>query len=187
MPNAERKLLNNRKGFSLIEVMFACVVLTVGILAMISLMVSNISHSMGARDQIIASELAQEGIELVRNVRDNNFAADKKAFAADFANDDKDNCRIDKDSTDVADCNNGQNRKKLFLENGYYVHSDGAGDETKFQRKILIVYDTGRANDATSATISSMVSWGSDLHANCNACGVSNKCVCVSGVLTDWH
>ncbi|MDO8529622.1 MAG: dockerin type I domain-containing protein [bacterium] len=241
------------RGFSLIEVMIACFVLTVGILAMIDLMAISIRNSIGARDQIIASELAQEGMELVRNIRDNNFANDKKAFEDKFPNVDRDNCRIDKNSTDIKDCNNGNDRFRLYNsivyipefdynDNGVLdsadtlliqqilAHAPGAvcpplpkncdvngngkidsGDAmrlgqivnglgsynyyvlnnnrvgTKFQRKIMLIYDTGQANSAASVNLTSMVIWGSDFPADCGSCNSLNKCICVADVLTDWR
>jgi prepilin-type N-terminal cleavage/methylation domain-containing protein len=62
-----------RSGFTIIEIMVSIVVFCVGIIAAYVLISSSISLSMAARDEIIASNLAREQIELVKNVRDSNW------------------------------------------------------------------------------------------------------------------
>jgi prepilin-type N-terminal cleavage/methylation domain-containing protein len=176
----------NKNGFSLIEVIAATFVLAIGIMSVVGLMTKNIGNSIDSRDTIIASELAQEGIELVRNLRDNNFASGKKAFEANFPNVNKDNCRIDNESTDVVDCNNGGGGKKIYYSSsGFYDH-DPSGKETKFQRKIGISYDTGNASNADQVKITSNVWWGGGSDAPSN-CSVATKCIYVEDILTDWE
>ena len=79
-------------GFSLGEVLLAGFVLTVGLLSISALMAKSLKNSFENRDSIIAVELAQEGVELVRNVRDNSFIADADGFAKFSGNK---HCRID--------------------------------------------------------------------------------------------
>ena len=55
------------------EMMIAAFVLTVGITGALNLIVSVMRNSMNTRNAVIASGLAQEGIELIRNIRDNNM------------------------------------------------------------------------------------------------------------------
>lgn len=62
-------------GFSIAEVIIAAAVITVGILATLNLLYSSRNTERGNRDFIVAAQLAQEGVEIVRNVRDNNFAS----------------------------------------------------------------------------------------------------------------
>lgn len=62
-------------GFSIAEVLIASAVITVGILATLNLLYSSRNTERGNRDFIVAAQLAQEGVEIVRNVRDNNFAS----------------------------------------------------------------------------------------------------------------
>ena len=68
-----RSSVARRAGFSIAEVVVAVFVISTGLLAIISLIINSLNYSMLSRDQVIASQLAQEGIELVRNVRDNNI------------------------------------------------------------------------------------------------------------------
>ncbi|MCK4520858.1 prepilin-type N-terminal cleavage/methylation domain-containing protein [Candidatus Parcubacteria bacterium] len=73
------KCLNAKKlkceGFSLLEVLVAITVLIVGLVGAIGLIVYNVSISRASPEKIIAVNLAQEGIEVVRNIRDSNWLA----------------------------------------------------------------------------------------------------------------
>ena len=62
----------SRRGFTLIETLAAIMLITVSIVAPMELTVQSLSAAYYARDQITASNLAQEGIEAVRAVRDAN-------------------------------------------------------------------------------------------------------------------
>ncbi|MEK7219403.1 MAG: prepilin-type N-terminal cleavage/methylation domain-containing protein, partial [Patescibacteria group bacterium] len=60
------------KGFTLIETLIAISIFTVSILALMSVLGQGISNTNYAKQKIIASYLAQEGIEYMRNMRDND-------------------------------------------------------------------------------------------------------------------
>ncbi|MFA6466245.1 MAG: prepilin-type N-terminal cleavage/methylation domain-containing protein [Patescibacteria group bacterium] len=60
-------------GFTLIELMITLAVFTIGISAALGLAMSNYNNSRDNLDKIIAANLAREGIELIRNVRDSNW------------------------------------------------------------------------------------------------------------------
>lgn len=62
----------NKKGFTLIEALVAITLLTVAVVTPMTLVNRSLSTAYYARDQITAFYLAQEGIELVRAVRDGN-------------------------------------------------------------------------------------------------------------------
>jgi hypothetical protein len=68
-----RSAKSDRRGIGLLEAMVALLVLMVGIVSVMALMVSNTFMARVSRDQLIASNLAREGIELVRSVRDSNW------------------------------------------------------------------------------------------------------------------
>ena len=63
----------NNQGFTLLETMVAVTLLTIAIVAPMSLTTQALGSAYYARDQITASYLAQEGIEAVRSVRDANI------------------------------------------------------------------------------------------------------------------
>lgn len=60
-------------GFTLMEVMFSVAILSLGIVASFSLIASSMASFSSATNKIIASNLAQDGIERTRNVRDTNW------------------------------------------------------------------------------------------------------------------
>ncbi len=61
------------KGFTLAELLIAVFVLTSGIIGAYIMIQNSISVATGARMRATASHLAQEGIEIIRNIRDTNF------------------------------------------------------------------------------------------------------------------
>ena len=61
-----------QKGFTLIETLIAITVLLIAIVAPMSLASEGILAARLAQDQIVAFYLAQEGVEAVRNLRDEN-------------------------------------------------------------------------------------------------------------------
>jgi type II secretory pathway pseudopilin PulG len=68
------KLLNtHRTGQSMVEAVFAIGILLIVTSAVLGLTTSNISGSQSAEFQIIANNLAREGIEVVRSMRDANW------------------------------------------------------------------------------------------------------------------
>ena len=69
----KKRLLIDKLGFSMIEVMVVISVITFGMLGLISLVVQNIQVQSVNKNFLIASMLSQEGLELVRNIRDENW------------------------------------------------------------------------------------------------------------------
>lgn len=63
------------RGFTLIESIVAIGVFTVGISAAMFVINQSITANTRTKNKIIASYLAQEGLEVVRNIRDRNWMA----------------------------------------------------------------------------------------------------------------
>jgi prepilin-type N-terminal cleavage/methylation domain-containing protein len=64
------KKITTKSGFTLLETIVAIAIFSVSILAMLVTLSQNISNTNYAKRKIIASYLAQEGIEYARNMRD---------------------------------------------------------------------------------------------------------------------
>ena len=61
------------KSFSLIEILIAVLIASIVIIALFSLAFQNLTTSELIRHRLIAAHLAQEGIEIVSNIRSTNF------------------------------------------------------------------------------------------------------------------
>ena len=64
---------DNQVGFGLIEVTISIYILIMGLLGIMSLLHQSQKAQYANENTLVAAQLAQEGIELVRNVRDNNW------------------------------------------------------------------------------------------------------------------
>ncbi|MFZ2975679.1 MAG: hypothetical protein WA055_03605 [Candidatus Moraniibacteriota bacterium] len=173
----------NYSGFSFIEVILAVFLISTGMIAVMSLMSSSLRDSMDSRDQIVGVLLSQEGIELVRNLRDNNWANDRDTFDTDiiysgFPLSSADNCRIHSGS--IISCG-GSYVLSFGSSDNDYNHSSGT--PTKFQRRIQVDY---YGADKNSAEITSIVIWGGIFPASLNNCNSSAKCAYTKTILTRW-
>ena len=62
-----------KRGFTLIETMVAISILTIAIIGPMFALQQGVVSSYTARDRLVASNLAQDGVEFVRAVRDSNY------------------------------------------------------------------------------------------------------------------
>lgn len=65
--------MKKQKGFSIIEVSIAITIIAVGFIGIASLAIQNIQVQYVSKNTLVASQLTQEGLEMVRNVRDSNW------------------------------------------------------------------------------------------------------------------
>ena len=63
----------NITGFTLLETLIALSVLSVGIMAAFTLSTANLNTARANYQRILAANLAREGVEFIRNVRDSNW------------------------------------------------------------------------------------------------------------------
>ncbi len=75
-------MMPTRSGFTLIETLVAITVLTLAIIAPFGAIQRVMSASNISKNEIIAASLAQEALEYVRFVRDNNYLADPSTFVS---------------------------------------------------------------------------------------------------------
>ncbi len=68
-------MMRRRKGITLVELMTAAFVLTVGLLGALGLATSNARNQSIGAARLAAANLAREGVELARNIRDSNWLA----------------------------------------------------------------------------------------------------------------
>ncbi len=174
-----------RKAFSLGEVLLSVFILGVTMVTISQLFVVGLKNFADTRDSIIASMLAQEGVELARNIRDNNWAKGNDSFDNLEATSAAGSCLLDTDNkycnSNVENCFNTGCR--LYYKNGKYSH-DASGSRTKFRRSVKINYVGG--SDYRSAIVSVRVKWGDGYFGPFSNCTINNKCVFSMINLTQW-
>lgn len=118
-------------GFSLVEIVIAISVMTIGIVGAYAVMPTMFRNQAINLDEFAASQLAHEGMELVRNLRDNNWLAlqDWKTGLLGCSI----GCEIDYNDAGLSSF---QNRFLLVDTNGFYNYE--SGQPSKFKRKIII-------------------------------------------------
>ncbi|MDQ5938518.1 MAG: hypothetical protein QG642_208 [Patescibacteria group bacterium] len=141
-------------GFTLIELLIAISVFMIGIMGAFSLSLNNLNTAKENSQRVIAANLAREGLELVRNIRDSNWLAreanvdsDSNTFEIDIYEwdhgFDDSNFRVDYftglmpfSTPAPADLNSaiGNSQATLLLSGGYYGHQ--IGQPTTFSRAI---------------------------------------------------
>ena len=140
-----------KKGFTIIEVIIAITILTIGILGAFAFISHYTEYTSISNQRFIASYLAQEGIEIVKNIRDGNYLEGKAAnnWSDGFATSNWDG-EADYTSSDSLSVYSGDFLK--IDNNGFYSYVSGT--PTLFVRKIHIATST-----ATSTYISATVDW----------------------------
>lgn len=130
-----KKYFTNNRGFTLMEVTVVMAIVTIGMLGVSSLVVQNIQTENVNKNYLVASMLAQEGIELIRNIRDANWLNPGNSWNDGLVLDG--NYSIDQagiyPGADVIT----DNEAHLFVNaGGYYNHSAGAS--TPYYRLIEV-------------------------------------------------
>ena len=139
--------LNPRQGYILIESIIAITIVVVGLLGIFSLLSRSLSLNRVVADRFVAAYLAAEGIELVKNVIDNNILAARPWNAGLTGGNYEMDFRSEKLEAD-------QHRVlKLSPISGAYGY--GESDATRFTRTIHLAI----APDGNKITVRSRVNW----------------------------
>ena len=185
-------IYSKKKGFSIAETLLASFVLIVGAISLVHLMSANISNTADNRNMIVASQLAQEGVELVRNARDNNAGQrylDKKKNISPLRSIFKgfSSCGggIEYSSyySSIAGlvCNLNLN----LMLNGDNMYVSSADASSNLKRRIVLNSSGGTPIEYYDVV--SLVTWGNTpVPNNISSCKISNKCVYVKARLTRW-
>ncbi|MDD2766584.1 MAG: hypothetical protein PHH40_02325 [Candidatus Moranbacteria bacterium] len=187
------------RGFLLPEVILALFVLSMGILTVVSLIANSLRESIESRNIITATLLAQEGAELIRNVRDNGFVQDQTDVFAHFSKDNTEpHYYIDYDDQYNDNLNhdttiNPETKYSLQTNNdGFFLHNANG----KFYRYIYINF-TDSTVGSESADVTSFVYWGYNQtgmfqaangnNGNITDCTMLKKCVYTKITLNNWR
>lgn len=138
-----------KKAFSLVEVITILFIVSVGLLGVVSLIIQNIQSQNYNKNNLVAYQLAQEGLELVRRVRDTNWMSsssyDTNIQSGTYYMDYLDEYpRIYQNDSDLM---------LTIDDDGFYVHN-GEEPGSGFSRLISI-----EAADASSLMVTVRITW----------------------------
>jgi len=126
---------NKKGGFTLLETIVAVGLIVVGLVAALALITTSLFYVSNIQDRLAAANLTAEGIEVVRNIRDNNWLQNR-AWNSGLANGDY---KVAYNSTALSTFSN--NPFLLDSNTGLYNYSSGAS--TPYVRKISIANLSG--------------------------------------------
>jgi len=117
------------------EVIISVAVITTAIVASISLISYSVSSIVSNQNKMIAIHLAQEGIEIVKNIRDTNWLLDKRGELNWRDGLDEGNYRVQYNQVSLLSFSNTSLK---INSNNIYQYSSGS--RTPFYRRISIVH-----------------------------------------------
>jgi len=153
------------------EAIVAIFVITTGIVGVLSLFTQTISSATFSKDKLIAAYLAQEGIEIVRNIRDTNWL-EQYTESTNPWNEGltgcSGNCEADYFCTTVEDpdptnppfhrCLDSYDSGHFLKINTNDLYNYATGTDTKFKRKITIT-PTNDLEGNPILNVSILVEW----------------------------
>ncbi len=188
-----------KKGFSLGEVLLSAFLLSVGIMATVLLIGKSITYSVSAREATTAAGLAEEGVELVRYFRNNDFLVSGHDGFNIFQNTTQPRfCAIDYRTTSFQ-CTNAYSSIAGNLSN-YYLQYDTTNKFfaklSSARQKYLRVITVNYSSSQDRSVVRSIVYWGTSSTpsvfltsqgAPSTNCNLRNKCVYTETILTSWN
>ena len=139
-------------GFTILEIIVVVFIIAMGLVGVLSLIIQNVQVQYIHKNTLIASQLAQEGLELVRNTRDNNWLV-VNPWNYDLV---LENYIVDytgslSSVTDISEA-------KLQLGNtGFYWHDTTASDPDTIFSRLITIAQGPELND--SLNVSCLVQW----------------------------
>lgn len=153
----------------MLEALVAISILMVAVAAPITIAQKGLSSAVFSKDQMIASYLAQDAIEFIKNrrdvatINDENFAWDE--FLEEFelclgSSLTGEECQIDTTKTENNISDHSDNTNLVKDDNGFYQYDDNTGGETKFNRKVVMKANPNNNGNDDEVLITVTVSWG---------------------------
>ena len=150
------KMKDRWTGFSLLETIVVLFIISVGLIGIVNLTISSLKAQTLNRNTLIAYQLAQEGLELIRNVRDTNHLSGN-AWDDDITGSPSGTkYRVDFASwpAGISDISEATLQLASSTNAGFYLH-DSSSPNSLFSRMITITTALG----AASSTVESLVQW----------------------------
>lgn len=168
------------QGFTLVEVVLVMVVTAIVFISIYGLYSNTVKQDMETRYEIMASNLAQEGVEIIRNERDRDQLRDFPINHS-FPHPTND-CYPFFDGTN-GDCD-GNSTGQIRYDGSKYVRCGiggcGAG-ETPFSRSCDVICNDWDSGDCIRMTVTCTVSWPSFVNP------ALNREVEAVSILTSWQ
>jgi Tfp pilus assembly protein PilV len=168
--NKNRELLKKYPGFTILEITVCIFIIVMALVGILSLANQNVQVGTINKNMLVASQLAQEGLEAVRNKRDMNWLKSGAAFweTSSSTNSYLDILQGTAIGTPVSytvDAYTGQIANKnvsisdpstqLYMNGGgFYTHNSAGATATGFSRLITV---GNQSNASTSVTC--LVQW----------------------------
>lgn len=152
----------NNKGFTMVETLVAVAILMISIVGPLTIAEKGLTAAIYARDQVIASFLAQDAMEYIKNMRDNNINTNASWLAGITSNGQCDStsniCTIDTTPSAlpvISQQSSCLNSSCTLYNDGQGYNTVAGGRPTQFNRYFYI---TNNIID-TQATIIVKVEW----------------------------
>jgi len=150
-----------KSAFSIIEIMAVVFIVTIGMVGMMNLIGQSIRVQRLNEHTLVAYQLAQEGIELVRVIRDDNWLAEE-INSVEFINAmNPGSYCIDYSNVELG--SNINSPCRLYLNsNDFYVHTDSIDStETPYSRLIIIeeYIEEGSEEENYAVAVTVKITW----------------------------
>ncbi|MEK7213807.1 MAG: prepilin-type N-terminal cleavage/methylation domain-containing protein [Patescibacteria group bacterium] len=156
-----KKEIENNKGFTIVETLVAITILMIAIAGPLTVAFRGLTAAVYAHDQVTASYLAQDAMEYIKNVRDNNLKTPGRSWLDGINTTSlvctnlSDNCTVNT-LNNPYDTGGGTCGPDCYL----YLKSDGSGytpesggnKQTQFTRKYYIT-STSNPDEVTATVI----------------------------------
>lgn len=193
-------IFNQENGFTIIELVISIFILAFGIVGIFNAFSIVAILTAESADRLTATYLAQEGMEIVRNIRDTNWINGTASTwtygltTVGSCGNINNGCEADYTATTSL---SGNSKDHLYINaDGFYVYNTSNAKRTKFERKILIMPITdvdGASDHIIKVTV--QVSWdekatilnnASNPVKTADTCSPSN-CITTETTLYNWY
>jgi Tfp pilus assembly protein PilV len=151
---------SRHSGFTLIETLFSILIFSAALISLLAISSKGISATNEVKNETMAYYLAQEGLEVVRNIRDNNFLAIQSggsgAWTDGFLNNPDCSttpCHVVYTAGSVPTLaqNSGQLSNEIYFNAGQYANT--GTEDTGFSRDITVAVGAGQDEYIITSTV----------------------------------
>ena len=148
-------------GFSLVETLVAVTLLLIAVAGVMNMAQGGLQLAVAARDQMVATYLAQEATEYIRNIRDSNHLAED-AWDKGFS-DCSNACRLDvtlpASAGGITGCPGGVCPFLRYDEENARYYYDPNKPQSRFHRKVVISPVRNDSDGTAEYIVEVIVSW----------------------------